>query len=84
MVFQDVTLFNGSAMENIRLGRSSASDEEVLEAARLANCDDFVKKLPRGYETEIGENGSNLSGGERQRISIARAFFKGCRNNSFR
>ena len=76
MVFQDVTLFNGSVMENIRLGRSSASDEEVLEAARLANCDDFVKKLPRGYETEIGENGSNLSGGERQRISIARAFLK--------
>ncbi len=76
MVFQDVTLFNGSVMENIRLGRSSASDDEVLEAARLANCDDFVKKLPRGYETEIGENGSNLSGGERQRISIARAFLK--------
>ena len=76
MVFQDVTLFNGSVMENIRLGRSSASDEEVLEAARLANCDDFVKELPRGYETEIGENGSNLSGGERQRISIARAFLK--------
>lgn len=76
MVFQDVTLFNGSVIENIRLGRSSASDEEVLEAARLANCDDFVKKLPRGYETEIGENGSNLSGGERQRISIARAFLK--------
>lgn len=76
MVFQDVTLFNGSVMENIRLGKSSASDEEVLEAARLANCDDFVKKLPRGYETEIGENGSNLSGGERQRISIARAFLK--------
>ena len=76
MVFQDVTLFNGSVMENIRLGRSNASDKEVLEAARLANCDDFVKKLPRGYETEIGENGSNLSGGERQRISIARAFLK--------
>lgn len=76
MVFQDVTLFNGSVMENIRLGKSSASDEEVLEAARLANCDEFVKKLPRGYETEIGENGSNLSGGERQRISIARAFLK--------
>lgn len=76
MVFQDVILFNGSVMENIRLGRSSASDEEVLEAARLANCDDFVKKLPKGYETEIGENGSNLSGGERQRISIARAFLK--------
>ena len=76
MVFQDVTLFNGSVMENIRLGRSSASDEEVLEAARLANCDEFVKKLENGYDTEIGENGSNLSGGERQRISIARAFLK--------
>ena len=76
MVFQDVILFNGSVMENIRLGRSSASDEEVLEAAKLANCDDFVNKLPNGYQTEIGENGSNLSGGERQRISIARAFLK--------
>lgn len=76
MVFQDVTLFNGSVMENIRLGRSSASDEEVLEAARLANCDEFVKKLENGYDTEIGENGSKLSGGERQRISIARAFLK--------
>ncbi len=76
MVFQDVTLFNGSVMENIRLGRSSASDEEVLEAARLANCDEFVKKLENGYDTDIGENGSNLSGGERQRISIARAFLK--------
>ena len=76
MVFQDVILFNGSVMENIRLGRSSANDEEVLEAAKLANCDDFVNKLPNGYQTEIGENGSNLSGGERQRISIARAFLK--------
>ena len=76
MVFQDVILFNGSVMENSRLGRSSASDEEVLEAAKLANCDDFVNKLPNGYQTEIGENGSNLSGGERQRISIARAFLK--------
>ena len=76
MVFQDVTLFNGSVMENIRLGRSSASDEEVLEAAKLASCDEFVKKLENGYDTEIGENGSNLSGGERQRISIARAFLK--------
>ncbi|MEW3762479.1 ABC transporter ATP-binding protein, partial [Pseudomonas aeruginosa] len=72
MVFQDVILFNGSVMENIRLGRPTASDEEVLEAARLANCDEFVKKLENGYDTEIGENGSNLSGGERQRISIAR------------
>ncbi|WP_297791160.1 ABC transporter ATP-binding protein [uncultured Anaerococcus sp.] len=76
MVFQDVILFNGSVMENIRLGRPTASDEEVLEAARLASCDEFVKKLENGYETEIGENGSNLSGGERQRISIARAFLK--------
>lgn len=76
MVFQDVILFNGSVMENIRLGRPTASDEEVLEAARLANCDEFVKKLENGYDTEIGENGSNLSGGERQRISIARAFLK--------
>ena len=76
MVFQDVILFNGCVMENIRLGRPTASDEEVLEAARLANCDEFVKKLENGYDTEIGENGSNLSGGERQRISIARAFLK--------
>lgn len=76
MVFQDVILFNGSVMENIRLGRPTASDEEVLEAARLASCDEFVKKLENGYDTEIGENGSNLSGGERQRISIARAFLK--------
>ena len=76
MVFQDVILFNGSVMENIRLGRPTASDKEVLEAARLANCDEFVKKLENGYDTEIGENGSNLSGGERQRISIARAFLK--------
>ena len=76
MVFQDVILFNGSVMENIRLGRPTASDEEVLEAARLASCDEFVKKLENGYKTEIGENGSNLSGGERQRISIARAFLK--------
>lgn len=76
MVFQDVILFNGSVMENIRLGRPTASDEEVLEAARLAICDEFVKKLENGYDTEIGENGSNLSGGERQRISIARAFLK--------
>lgn len=76
IVFQDVTLFNSSIMENIRIGRKDASDEEVLEAARLANCDAFALKLPNGYDTVIGENGSELSGGERQRISIARAFLK--------
>ena len=76
IVFQDVTLFNTSIMENIRLGRESAKDEEVKEAARLANCMDFIEKLPDGFNTLIGENGAELSGGERQRISIARAFLK--------
>lgn len=76
IVFQDVTLFNNTVMENIRIGKKNASDEEVLRAARLANCDEFVQKLPQGYQTFIGENGSELSGGERQRISIARAFLK--------
>ena len=76
IVFQDVTLFNTSIMENIRLGRESATDEEVKEAARLANCIDFIEKLPDGFNTLIGENGAELSGGERQRISIARAFLK--------
>ncbi|WP_099469555.1 ABC transporter ATP-binding protein [Konateibacter massiliensis] len=76
IVFQDVTLFNNTIMENIRIGRKDASDEEVLEAARLANCDEFAEKLPSGYHTYIGENGCALSGGERQRISIARAFLK--------
>ena len=76
IVFQDVTLFNTSIMENIRLGRESATDEEVKEAARLANCMDFIEKLPDGFNTLIGENGAELSGGERQRISIARAFIK--------
>ena len=76
IVFQDVTLFNDSVMENIRIGKSGATDEEVMEAARLANCDEFVKLLPEKYNTNIGENGSELSGGERQRISIARAFLK--------
>lgn len=75
-VFQDVTLMNGSILENIRLGRSGASDEEVLEAARLACCDDFALALPDGYDTVLSENGSSLSGGERQRISIARAILK--------
>lgn len=72
----DVTLFNNTVMENIRLGRKDASDAEVLEAARLANVDGFVEKLPDKWDTMIGENGCELSGGERQRISIARAFLK--------
>jgi ABC transporter related protein len=76
IVFQDVTLFNTSIMENIRLGRECATDEEVKEAAVLANCMDFIEKLPDGFNTLIGENGAELSGGERQRISIARAFLK--------
>ncbi len=76
IVFQDVTLFGSSVMENIRIGNKNATDEEVIEAARLANCHEFVEKLPNGYHTLIGENGSKLSGGERQRISIARAFLK--------
>ena len=76
IVFQDVTLFNNTIMENIRIGKKDATDEEVMEAARLANCIDFVEKLPDRWNTMIGENGSELSGGERQRISIARAFLK--------
>lgn len=76
IVFQDVTLFNNSIMENIRIGRQNATDEEVIAAAKLAHCDEFAEKLPNGWNTMIGENGSGLSGGERQRISIARAFLK--------
>jgi ATP-binding cassette subfamily B protein IrtB len=76
IVFQDVTLFNSSVMDNIRLGKKDAPDEEVIRAAQLAQCDEFVKKLPQGYDTLIGENGARLSGGERQRISIARAILK--------
>ena len=76
IVFQDVTLFNNSIMENIRIGRKDATDEEVITAARLANCEQFVSRLPDGWNTQIGENGCALSGGERQRISIARAFLK--------
>lgn len=76
MVFQDVILFDDTVMENIRLGKHGAADEEVLAAARAANCDEFVQKLPDGYNTSIGENGAKLSGGERQRISIARALLK--------
>ena len=76
IVFQDVTLFNNSVIENIRIGKSGATDEEVMEAAKLANCEEFINLLPDKYNTYIGENGSELSGGERQRISIARAFLK--------
>ena len=76
MVFQDVVLFDDTVMENIRLGRRGASDAQVMAAARAANCEEFVSKLPQGYQTPIGENGAKLSGGERQRISIARALLK--------
>ena len=76
IVFQEVTLFNNTVMENIRIGRKDATDEEVLQAARMAHCDEFSERLPNGWNTMIGENGSELSGGERQRISLARAFLK--------
>ena len=76
IVFQDVTLFNASIMENIRIGNKKASDEQVIAAAKAANCDDFIQRLPEGYQTVIGENGATLSGGERQRLSIARAILK--------
>ena len=76
IVFQDVTLFDNTILENIRIGKKDATDEEVMAAGRLANCDAFVNKLPDGWNTRIGENGGDLSGGERQRISIARAFLK--------
>ena len=76
MVFQDVVLFDDTVMENIRLGKRGATDDEVRAAAKAANCDEFVERLPQGYDTPIGENGAKLSGGERQRISIARALLK--------
>ncbi len=76
MVFQDVVLFDDTVKENIRLGKHDATDEEVYAAAKAANCDEFVNKMPQGYDTPIGENGVKLSGGERQRISIARALLK--------
>lgn len=76
IVFQDVILFDNTIMENIRIGRKGATDEEVMQAAREAQCDEFISRLPDGYQTVIGENGSALSGGERQRISIARALLK--------
>ena len=76
MVFQDVVLFDDTVMENIRLCRHGATDEEVRAAAKAANCEEFIRRLPEGYDTPIGENGARLSGGERQRISIARALLK--------
>lgn len=76
IVFQDVTLFNNTVMENIRIGKKDATDDEVMAAAKLANCEKFIEKLPDKWNSNIGENGSSLSGGERQRISIARAFLK--------
>ena len=76
IVFQDVTLFDNTILENIRIGNKDATDEQVIAAAKLANVDEFAKKLPDGWHTNIGENGCELSGGERQRISIARAFLK--------
>ena len=75
-VFQDVVLFRDTILENIRLGRRGATDEEVYAAAKAARCDEFIRELPDGYQTMVGENGSTLSGGERQRISIARALLK--------
>lgn len=76
MVFQDVILFDNTIYENIKLGKKDATEEEVMKAARLAHCDEFVNRMPEGYQTIIGENGTRLSGGERQRISIARALLK--------
>lgn len=76
IVFQDVILFNNSVLENIRIGRKDATDEEVIAVAKMANCDEFVQKMPNGYYSNIGENGYSLSGGERQRLSIARALLK--------
>lgn len=75
-VFQDVTLFNDTVWNNIKIGNLDATDEQVLAAAKAACCDEFVQRLPEGYNTLLGENGSTLSGGERQRISIARALLK--------
>ena len=75
-VFQDVTLFNDTVFNNIRVGNRNATEEQVMAAAKAAYCDEFIQRLPDGYQTVLGENGSTLSGGERQRISIARAFLK--------
>ena len=76
IVFQDVTLFNDTVMNNIRLGNPNATDDQVIAAAKAAYCDEFVREMPDGYQTVLGENGSTLSGGERQRIAIARAMLK--------
>ena len=76
IVFQDVTLFNASIKDNIRVGKKNATDEEILKAAKVARCDEFIKRMPEGIDTIIGENGERLSGGERQRLSIARAILK--------
>jgi ATP-binding cassette subfamily B protein len=76
IVFQDVVLFNTSIKDNIRIGKRNATDEEIMRVAKLAGCDEFIQKMPQGYDTVIGENGDTLSGGERQRISIARALLK--------
>ena len=76
IVFQDVVLFNNTIMENIRVGKKNATDDEVIAAAKAAKCDEFISRLPEGYQTVIGENGSTLSGGECQRLSIARALLK--------
>ena len=75
-VFQDVALFNDTVINNIRIGKKDATDEEVYQAARMARCDEFIRRMPDGYDTLIGENGNTLSGGERQRISIARSLLK--------
>lgn len=76
MFFQDVVLFNDTIYNNIKIGKEDATEEEVYAAAKLAACDEFIARLPDGYQTLIGENGKTLSGGERQRLSIARAFLK--------
>ena len=75
-MFQDVVLFNDTIYNNIKIGKENATQEEIIAAAKLAQCDEFIRRLPQGYNTVIGENGKTLSGGERQRLSIARAFLK--------